>query len=511
MIGISCFLLPVLQVVLSGDWSADTPLDVTAQRGLCARIPCNYTYPSTLNNKSRTGIWYNSKTQNSLSIAFHSGDPSKELAKFQNRTRLSGDLRDDDCSLVIDNITEGDAGPYYFRVEFTGSDRYNYRPVTQLHVNDFTDKPTIFPAEMVEGKSVNVTCSFNTTCNGTDPTLTWVTPADEPPKASDRVTQWGDTLTYTSVLSLTPALTHGGKNLTCRVIYPTVSSEQNLKLTVQNALQNISITSPDNVNNSRVTVKEGNSAAFLCSVHSFPASNLTWKHLGVTLNTTDCSNELWLKILSVNRKDAGDYRCEAKNEHGSGSGTVTLVVEYAPEISRDSGCSRTHESVTCVCAARCNPSAELTWRLPLANLSSNVTHGHFHTWPVAGGYLVNGSLTLKGCEEGKALCSVRNRHGEAMLTVLVDVCGRDRLEKTLWRVRSAAILGGVTGSIIIGAIFWVAHCRSKRESSVVQPKEQKAEDGPVESPYQVGTVVAKRQELRLGDWNLYSELKPGYK
>ncbi|XP_032872287.1 myeloid cell surface antigen CD33-like [Amblyraja radiata] len=235
--------------VISGEWSSVTPQDVTAQNGLCAQIPCHYRYPSHLNNKPRIGIWFNSET-NDKNVALHSKNSSNESTQFRHRTRLSGDLGDDGCSLVIDNVTQQDAGPYFFRVNFGGGDRFNYYPVTQLHVTDFTDKPTIFSAEMVAGQPVNVTCSFNTTCNGTTPTLTWVTPAGEPPSASHRVTQWGDTWTYTSVLSLTPALKDHGQNLTCRVRYPTVSSEQIHTLNVQYAPQNLSITSPDNVNNS---------------------------------------------------------------------------------------------------------------------------------------------------------------------------------------------------------------------------------------------------------------------
>ncbi|XP_078288158.1 sialic acid-binding Ig-like lectin 13 [Rhinoraja longicauda] len=328
MIGRSCFLLSLLHAVMSGEWSSFTPLVVTAQNGLCARIPCNYSYPSNLINESRFGIWFNSERQDFTSVALFSEHHTMVAPKFRHRTRLSGVLRDNDCSLVIDNVTQEDAGPYFFRVDFfDGQNHYNYHPATQLHVTDFTDKPMIFPAEMVAGQPVNVTCSFNTTCDGTAPTLTWDTSADEPPSASHSVTQRGDTLTYTSVLSLTPALKHHGQNLTCRVRYPTVSSEQKLTLTVQYVPQNLSITSPDNVNNSRVSVKEGISAALLCSVHSFPASNLTWRHLGVTLSTTRSSNELWLKILQVTPQDAGDYQCVAENEQGTGEETVTLIVE----------------------------------------------------------------------------------------------------------------------------------------------------------------------------------------
>ncbi|XP_059813410.1 myelin-associated glycoprotein-like isoform X2 [Hypanus sabinus] len=499
---------------MSNEWGVETPSDVTAQRGLCARIPCHYRYPSYLHEELRTGIWYNGQNSKSHPIVFHSSDHRKEKQKFRYRTHLSGDLKDDDCSLVIDNIRRKDEGWYFFRIEFVGGDRYSYLPATQLRVSDFTDKPTIFTAEFVEGKSVNITCIFNTTCDGTSPTLTWVTPIDVPPSVSSSVTRWHNTLTYTSVLTMTPALKHHGQSLTCRVRYPSVSSEQTLTLTVQYAPQNLSITSTNSVNNSWVNMKEGiptsilcsvqsvpvsnltwrhlgvtlnttsssnelwlvfpqvtpqqagvyqcvagnehgtaervltlsveyapqnlsitstNSVnnswvnmkegiptSILCSVQSFPVSNLTWRHLGVTLNTRSSSNELWLEFPQVTPQQVGVYQCVAENEHGTAERVLTLSVEYKPEISRDPGCTRTPDVITCVCAARSNPPGELTWHLPLANLSGNQTHGRFQTWQVADGQLVTGTLTL-GVGEGEgdvtALCTVRNQHGEVMFAV----------------------------------------------------------------------------------------------
>ncbi|XP_041037235.1 uncharacterized protein LOC121274125 [Carcharodon carcharias] len=101
-------------------------------------------------------------------------------------------------------------------------------------LQDFTDKPTIFPAEIIAGKRVDVSCTFNTTCNGTAaPVLTWDTPTDVPGSVSNTVTQHGVTLTYTSVLTLIPSLKHHGHTLSCRVRYPSVSSERTLVLTVQ--------------------------------------------------------------------------------------------------------------------------------------------------------------------------------------------------------------------------------------------------------------------------------------
>ncbi|XP_041037163.1 uncharacterized protein LOC121274084 [Carcharodon carcharias] len=200
--------------------------------------------PVTSPRRSLVGIWCMRRyrdTWSTWSIAFHSVDHSHELPLFYHRTRLSGDLKDGDCSLIINNITRGDAGYYLFRIKFDNGSSHKYYPVTQLHVSgsilyllDFIDKPTIFPAEVIAGKRVDVSCTFNTTCNGTAaPVLNWDTPTDVPGSVSNTVTQHGVTLTYTSVLTLIPSLKYHGHTLSCRVRYPSVSSERTLVLTVQ--------------------------------------------------------------------------------------------------------------------------------------------------------------------------------------------------------------------------------------------------------------------------------------
>ncbi|XP_062913366.1 sialic acid-binding Ig-like lectin 12 [Mobula hypostoma] len=221
-----------LNVTVSEEWRADTPQDVTAQRGLCARIPCHYSYPLHVDNKPWDGIWMKDECL-TQTVTFHSKHQSRVSPRFHRRTRLSGKMKDGDCSLVIDNIMQEDEGYYYFKIASENVDRHSYLPTTQLHVTDFTDKPSIFPAEMVAGKPVNISCTFNITCGGSTPNFTWITPTDVLALNSSSVTEWGDTLTYTAVLTLTPALKHHGQNLTCRVKYPPVSSEQTVTLTVR--------------------------------------------------------------------------------------------------------------------------------------------------------------------------------------------------------------------------------------------------------------------------------------
>ncbi|XP_078389683.1 uncharacterized protein LOC144671591 isoform X8 [Cetorhinus maximus] len=408
---------------LSQEWKGDTPREVKAQEGSCVHIPCHYSYPSCLENQPRGGVWFNNEKQIPWApIAFHSKGHNHELPRFRHRTRLSGDLKDGDCSLIINNIRREDAGPYFFRIEFDNGPSYNYYPVTRLHVSDFTDKPTIFPAEIIAGMCVDVSCTFNTTCNGTAaPVVTWDTPADVPGSVSNTVTQHGVTLTYTSVLTLVPSLKHHGQTLSCRVRYPSVSSERTLVLTVQDAPQNLSISSLDMINASSINIIEGNSAVIICSVESFPASNLTWRHLNVPMNRTSSNNELWLVIPHITSRDTGDYQCVAENEHGAVEGFITITVEYAPRnlsitsldmINTSSINIIEGNSAVIICSVESFPASNLTWRH--LNDPMNRTSSNNELW------LVISHVTSR--DTGDYQCVAENEHGavEGFITITAE-------------------------------------------------------------------------------------------
>ncbi|XP_038670875.1 myelin-associated glycoprotein-like [Scyliorhinus canicula] len=353
-----------VSVALSHEWKANILEELTAENGSCVQIPCHYSYPMHLASRQRVGIWY---YYNSGTTAFHSKDQDVISPQFQHRTRLSGDLNDGNCSLIISNIGRQDVGTYYFRIEFDGCNKFTYKPGTRLQVSDFTDKPRIFPAEIIAGKRVDISCTFNTTCSGIAPVLTWDTPTDVPGSVSKTVTQHGVALTYTSVLTLIPSLRHHGQNLTCGLRYPSVSSERTLVLTVQFSPQNLSMTSLDMINASWINIIEGNSTVIICSVESFPASNLTWRHLNVTMNRTSSNNELWLVIPQVTSRDTGDYECAAENEHGAMEGSIAITVEYPPQetmvsISRPSSGIREGNSITLTCSSESVPPiSHYTW------------------------------------------------------------------------------------------------------------------------------------------------------
>ncbi|XP_059497277.1 hemicentin-1-like [Stegostoma tigrinum] len=420
MIRKSYFLLLLLQAGLAQEWQVHTPREVTAQEGTCAHIPCRYSYPSNLASQPRTGIWLNNEDWETSKTAFHSQDHSRELGRFYLRTQLSGNLKNGDCSLIINRITQEDAGPYYFRVEFDNVNSYSYYPVTQLHVSDFTDKPTIVPVEIIAGKRVSLRCTFNTTCTGTAPALTWDTPTAVHGSVSNTATQHGATLTYTSVLALTPSLRDQGQTLTCRVSYPTVSSEQTLVLTVQYAPRNLSISSLAVVKDSSINIIEGNSAVIICSVESFPASNLIWRHLNATMNRTSSDNELWLQIPHVTYRETGDYQCVAENERGAVKGSITINVEYAPRnlsisslaVVKDSSINIIEgNSAVIICSVESFPASNLIWRH--LNATMNRTSSDNELW------LQIPHVTYR--ETGDYQCVAENEHGAVKGSITTNV------------------------------------------------------------------------------------------
>ncbi|XP_048476553.1 sialic acid-binding Ig-like lectin 10 [Rhincodon typus] len=423
----------------SPEWKGDSPREVTVQEGSCAQIPCRYNYPSCLDNQPRGGVWLKFENEKLLSgIAFHSKGHNHESQRFRYRTRLSGNLKDGDCSLIINNIRREDAGRYFFKIEFDNGPSHNYYPVTWLRVSDFTDKPMIFPVEIIAGKHVSLRCTFNTTCNGMPPVLTWDTPTAVRGTVSNAITQHGITLTYTSVLSLTPWPRHHGQTLTCRVGYPHASSEQTLVLKVQYTPENLAITSLDGSKVSSINIIEGESAVIICSVESFPASNLMWRHLNVTINRTSSNNELWLVISHFTSKDTGVYQCVAENEHGAVMGSITITVQHAPENLaitsldgfKDSSINIIEgESAVIICSVESFPASNLTWRH--FNVTINRISSNNELW------LEIPHVTYR--ETGDYQCVAENEHGavERSITITVQYPPRE----------TTVSIGGASGGI----------------------------------------------------------------
>lgn len=68
-------------------------------------------------------------------------------------------------------------------------------------------------------------------------------------------------------------------------------------------------------------IKEGESVTLTCSAIGRPDPTFTWRKDGVHRGSGPK-----LTFQSIRDSDSGEYRCEAKNEHGTKSNTVSINV-----------------------------------------------------------------------------------------------------------------------------------------------------------------------------------------
>ncbi|XP_051901447.1 myelin-associated glycoprotein-like [Pristis pectinata] len=502
-----------LPVYNSYSWAVWTPLSLHAREGSCVIIPCRFRIPgSGRRDSTATGIWLQNGAYNGIQV-YHTSWISHY---YTGRVEFLGNMKSRNCSLKIRDLKASNSGKYYFRIEASAgqwSDPIGFR----LLVSGDLQKPVItVPESVVDGESVSLTCSVYSYCPEVTPVFEWHLPHFSRPQETRTVFK-DDRWIYSSTVVYVPTFgtTQPAVKCTANFGQGTPSAETEISLDVKYAPQYLSITSLNNVDNSSVSVKEGNSAAILCSVQSFPASNLMWRHLGVTLNTSS-TNELWLEVPQVTSQLAGVYQCVAENEHGRVERNITISVEHKPKISPESRCTQMPEGITCVCKARSNPPAELTWHLPLANLSGNQTHGRFQAWQVADGQLVTGSLTLRGGEgeeEATVWCTARNRHGEVSFKVYLWVKVRGCTDWRTWLLTAGIIFSVVLAGFFIYKYIQQREVVTGKRASEIQgttvsysARSATHQDGGRRMETPAGVDVGQRQPTNL-ESPLYSSIQ----
>ena len=75
------------------------------------------------------------------------------------------------------------------------------------------------------------------------------------------------------------------------------------------------------IQNERVT--EGDSVTLSCNASGTPPLMVSWIKVGNHTRT----NQNELVLANINRNETGEYRCEASNECGNASETVTIEVQ----------------------------------------------------------------------------------------------------------------------------------------------------------------------------------------
>ncbi|CDQ58077.1 unnamed protein product [Oncorhynchus mykiss] len=198
-----------------------SPEEITAQTGLCAVISCTFNHSDRV--KQNAAVWYkypaNGKRKKDHHIIFHSKNSSKAQEGYNHRVYLlETDLTKGNCSVIINDIRENDAG-------------HNSSDPEALSVDSSSDR----------GRTSDPDLHRPGICSGTPPNITWTWRG-----TGDNITELRDntttqrredltrvTTTHFSTLNFTPSAKHHGNKVTCLVTFNGgVTTKKTLKLNV---------------------------------------------------------------------------------------------------------------------------------------------------------------------------------------------------------------------------------------------------------------------------------------
>uniref|UniRef100_A0A3Q1JIE5 Ig-like domain-containing protein n=1 Tax=Anabas testudineus TaxID=64144 RepID=A0A3Q1JIE5_ANATE len=174
-----CLLLAVIcSPVFTEEWKAKVVKNLDALVSSCVVMPCSFTYPEkTLPSSKLRGIWHVDKKQDDR--VYHM-DQTRILENFRGRTRLLGNLGQNNCSLEITEIKDHDNGPYCFRIELAENEdptinKFSFvEDCTALNMLPDPPKPTLLHSmTATQGHPYSITCSVIHTCPSHAPQLTW--------------------------------------------------------------------------------------------------------------------------------------------------------------------------------------------------------------------------------------------------------------------------------------------------------------------------------------------------
>ena len=74
-------------------------------------------------------------------------------------------------------------------------------------------------------------------------------------------------------------------------------------------------------------VKEGSSVTLSCSSDANPAANYTWFKVNTDHSSRDLNQGQQLVFGPIKSSDSGQYLCEAKNEFGTKSASISINVK----------------------------------------------------------------------------------------------------------------------------------------------------------------------------------------
>ncbi|XP_036964570.1 B-cell receptor CD22-like [Acanthopagrus latus] len=160
-------------------------------------------------------------------------------------------------------------------------------------------------------------------------------------------------------------------------------------------------------------IVEGSSVTLTCSSDANPAANYTWYKKNGDPDLQPLSKDPQLVFSSIQSSDSGEYYCTAENQLGRRTSEYIYVdVTYGPRLPSVSVSPSAEivegSSVTLTCSSDANPAANYTWYKE--NEDSPKASGQIFT-----------ITDFRAEHSGNYFCEVQNRRGGNKITVHLTV------------------------------------------------------------------------------------------
>ncbi|KAF7236509.1 Sialic acid-binding Ig-like lectin 5 [Varanus komodoensis] len=425
-------------------YSINVPHHVDVQRGLSARISCQFTYaPHDLYwGNEIYGYWFkfheterhclkpDSSCHQGHLMATNDYRQSVETSA-RDRFYLTGDPKQRSCSFLIVNAQLEDAGLYYFRVQAGWKLKYSYSISPQKNlgtsrsqwpyrnISSKKKEGDLEPVTVQEGDSVHLLCQAS---GNPDPVLTWR----------------NQNKTFTESLPLAQVGLEAAGEYECQAVNSLGSAKITIQLLVQYSPrtmtfrvsrasrknQTLTRDAPQEVaEGSQWMAEEGSSLWLLCKADSSPPAKAHWIKEGRTLESFPHS---WLALTNLTVTDEGKYTCQAENFLGLISGTFHLYVAHAPKVSqnslRNTTCWYRDKGFVCDCSLSSKPGPEIQWQVDGELISGSSNDSNWQVTSLVQEEEATSSLNWTGSLETdhRITCTGRNAFGVCTVQFLLS-------------------------------------------------------------------------------------------
>uniref|UniRef100_A0A669E524 B-cell receptor CD22 n=1 Tax=Oreochromis niloticus TaxID=8128 RepID=A0A669E524_ORENI len=319
---------------------------LTAEAGLCVVIPCSFTTGFGFTPKHI--VWYKciySRCDYDDEIIFHSKNNIHVRYGFEGRVSLlEPDIRQNNCSIIINDLKESDSGSYRIRVNGELNWRENgfasiQRTTVLVEGTKNCIKKGFKIPTLTEGQQATLTCVAPGLCSGSVPEITWTwrgaggTESYITGNSTDFRTKnlTAFTQRHISTLTFNSSAEHHNTNVTCKIRFTgkkTTEGDSTLKVN-SSLLCNLyfCVTDVKEVNVTGGTnVKEGETLNLTCSVESFPPSPIMWSKPGSDITLHNDTGSATLSIINATTEHSGQYVCTAKHMNNTLQENINITV-----------------------------------------------------------------------------------------------------------------------------------------------------------------------------------------